>query len=81
MAKTKLTGERVGPGQTVKLSNDAIWPNSDQEHFIWMLRNGSQVDIVNNRYILAEILGAYSKLFDLSATDRTEVCNAIKGAK
>jgi hypothetical protein len=47
----------------------------------WILRYGSEEDIINYRYIIASYIGSYKWIINATNTQRNYACNKIKGVK
>ena len=65
----------------VKISNDVSYLSLNQEDIEWLLRFGSEKEILKRRYYLASIVSAYQALINQTQPRRNHICKVLKDAE
>lgn len=75
--ESKLSGDK----KYVKLEGMGVYPlapPTEDGGIEWVLRYGSEQEIIDNKLYLASIVYAYNNLINMTNDRRNKVCNKLK---
>lgn len=62
--------------------DEMVWPSHSREsrELEWLMRYGSEREVMENRFIVASVIAAYHALLEKTNKQRNKIANRIKAA-
>ena len=58
--------------------NEMCWPSKEQGDLEWVLRYGSEEEVIKQRMVIASVVAAYTEIINKPSKQRSKIASTIK---